>query len=205
MSPRKQQSLESDQQRRAQILHAAATVFAEKGFHKATTKEIARVAGISEGTIYNYFAQKRDLLLGLLQSAGDMGMLADIQASSAHDAKTYYIEDARLRLGLLRQSRHLWRAILPEVLVDAELRALFLEGLKQQYSPHVEAYLRERMAQGELAPIEDIPLTARVMLTIPMGLLLLMLLDDSLIDSEWDRVPQIMARLVYDGLKNKES
>ena len=63
MSPRKHQSLESDQQRRTQILEAAAAVFAEKGFHKATTKEIARVAGISEGTIYNYFAQKRDLHL----------------------------------------------------------------------------------------------------------------------------------------------
>lgn len=204
MSPRKQQSIESDQQRRAQILHAAAAVFAEKGFHKATTKEIARVAGISEGTIYNYYAQKRDLLLALLQRAGDMGVLADIQATSEHNAKTYYIEDARVRLGLLRQSRHLWRAILPEVLVDAELRHLFLEGLKQQYSPYVEGYLRARIAQGELAPIDDIPLTARVMLTIPLGTLLLLLLDDSLIDSEWDRLPETMARLVYDGLKHKE-
>ena len=47
--------------RRNQILDAAAAVFAEKGFHRATTKEIAKTAGVSEGTIYNYFASKADL------------------------------------------------------------------------------------------------------------------------------------------------
>jgi hypothetical protein len=38
-------------------------VFTEKGYHKATTKEIARAASISEGTIYNYFNNKRELLV----------------------------------------------------------------------------------------------------------------------------------------------
>ncbi|MCK4450178.1 MAG: helix-turn-helix transcriptional regulator, partial [Anaerolineae bacterium] len=41
--------------RRAQILDAAATMFAKKGFHRATTKEIAKAASVSPGTIYNYF------------------------------------------------------------------------------------------------------------------------------------------------------
>ena len=35
--------------RRKQILDAATQVFAEKGFHRATVKEIARVAGIADG------------------------------------------------------------------------------------------------------------------------------------------------------------
>ena len=41
--------------RRKQILDAATQVFAEKGFHRATIKDIARVAGIADGTIYTYF------------------------------------------------------------------------------------------------------------------------------------------------------
>src|SRR2546430_10799832 len=52
--------------RRTQILDAAAAVFAEKGFHRATIKEIARVAGIADGTIYTYFSSKTDVLLGIL-------------------------------------------------------------------------------------------------------------------------------------------
>ncbi len=52
--------------RRNQILDAATQVFAEKGFHRATIKDIARVAGIADGTIYTYFPSKTDVLLGIL-------------------------------------------------------------------------------------------------------------------------------------------
>ncbi|MFC1951220.1 helix-turn-helix domain-containing protein, partial [Chloroflexota bacterium] len=48
--------------RQRQILSAARRVFSQKGFAEATTAEIAREAGVSEGTIYNYFESKRDLL-----------------------------------------------------------------------------------------------------------------------------------------------
>src|SRR5260370_2920445 len=52
--------------RRKQILDAATQVFAEKGFHRATIKDIARMAGIADGTIYTYFASKTEVLLGIL-------------------------------------------------------------------------------------------------------------------------------------------
>src|SRR5437763_12580591 len=52
--------------RRKQILDAATQVFAEKGFHRATIKDVARVAGIADGTIYTYFSSKTDVLLGIL-------------------------------------------------------------------------------------------------------------------------------------------
>ena len=54
--------------RRAQILEAAEAVFAAKGYHGATTREIAQAADVSEGTLYNYFANKRDLFIGLMLS-----------------------------------------------------------------------------------------------------------------------------------------
>ncbi|HEY1012208.1 MAG TPA: helix-turn-helix domain-containing protein, partial [Herpetosiphonaceae bacterium] len=50
--------------RRRQILDAAAAVFAQKGFHAATIRDIARHAGIAEGTIYTYFEHNAAVLLG---------------------------------------------------------------------------------------------------------------------------------------------
>jgi AcrR family transcriptional regulator len=44
-----------------QLLDAATTVFSLRGFARATTKEIAQVAGVAEGTIYRHFADKQDL------------------------------------------------------------------------------------------------------------------------------------------------
>lgn len=53
------------EERQQQILQAAAQVFAEKGFESATIREVARVARVSEGSIYRYFKNKQDLLVHL--------------------------------------------------------------------------------------------------------------------------------------------
>jgi len=48
--------------RRMQIIDAAVKLFIDKGFHKTTTREIARAAGISTGLLYEYVASKEDVL-----------------------------------------------------------------------------------------------------------------------------------------------
>ncbi|MCK4472718.1 MAG: helix-turn-helix transcriptional regulator, partial [Anaerolineae bacterium] len=53
------------ERRRDIILEAAAAVFAERGYQRATMKEVAAHAGIAPGTIYLYFKNKRDLLLAI--------------------------------------------------------------------------------------------------------------------------------------------
>ncbi len=37
-------------------------LFQEKGFHRATTREIAKAAGFSIGTLYEYIRTKEDVL-----------------------------------------------------------------------------------------------------------------------------------------------
>ncbi len=48
---------------REAILKAALEYFSQKGFHRTTTRDIARKAGIAEGTMFNYFRTKEDLAL----------------------------------------------------------------------------------------------------------------------------------------------
>lgn len=48
--------------RREQIVSGALKLFKEKGFHKATTREIAKAAGFSIGTLYEYIRTKEDVL-----------------------------------------------------------------------------------------------------------------------------------------------
>src|SRR5262249_30528940 len=47
---------------RDRILDAAVTLLRERGLAAATTKEIARRAGCSEGSLYTYFTTKEELL-----------------------------------------------------------------------------------------------------------------------------------------------
>ena len=48
--------------RREQLIRAALAVFQEKGFHATTVRDIGRVAGLTQGTIYNYVRSKEDIL-----------------------------------------------------------------------------------------------------------------------------------------------
>ena len=56
---------ESEINKADRILSAAERVFAQKGFTKATISEIAKSAGVAEGTVYDYFENKEDLLLSI--------------------------------------------------------------------------------------------------------------------------------------------
>ena len=48
--------------RRQQIIDAAVRLFVGKGFHQTTTREIAKAAGFSIGTLYEYIESKEDVL-----------------------------------------------------------------------------------------------------------------------------------------------
>ncbi len=53
--------------KRERILAAAVKVFAAKGFYCARVSDVAREAGVADGTIYLYFESKEDLLRGLFE------------------------------------------------------------------------------------------------------------------------------------------
>lgn len=48
--------------RRKQIIEGAMRLFKEKGFHRTTTREIAKESGFSIGTLYEYIRTKEDVL-----------------------------------------------------------------------------------------------------------------------------------------------
>ncbi len=53
--------------KRARILKAAVEVFARKGFYNARVSDIARKAGVADGTIYLYFKSKDEILISIFE------------------------------------------------------------------------------------------------------------------------------------------
>src|SRR3954447_14909915 len=85
--------------RRNQILEAATTVFANKGFHRSTIKDVAKSAGIADGTIYIYFENKTALLLGILDWLNDTDQReANFEQSADMDIDTFFRLHLRQRL-----------------------------------------------------------------------------------------------------------
>ena len=74
------------EERRAQILEAALSCFARKGFHAATMDDLARAAGLSKGSLYWHFPSKEDVFLALFEDfSASLLEEWDALVASGHD------------------------------------------------------------------------------------------------------------------------
>ena len=116
--------------RREQILGAATRVFAEKGFSRATTREVAREAGVSEGTIYNYFEDKDALLMAIMDALNETERRAeDFRGGLATDFEGFFAAYLRHRMGLMWENREVFRVAMSEMLVNAGLRERYMRDV----------------------------------------------------------------------------
>jgi AcrR family transcriptional regulator len=138
------------EQRVDEILIAARDVFCEKGYENAAVSEIAARIGVVEGTVYKYFASKRELLLKVLehwyeQMFGDYARdLAGIRGSRH-----------RLRLLVWRHLRSirefplLCRLMFREVRSEADYHGSDLHAMNRRYTQFLLEVIENGVAAGE--------------------------------------------------------
>jgi AcrR family transcriptional regulator len=187
--------------RRKQILEAATRVFAEKGFRRATTREVAREAGVSEGTIYNYFEDKDALLMAIMEVLNETERWAeDFQEVLVEDFEGFVEAYLRRRMALIWENREVFRVVLSEMLVNAALRERYLREVVEPTMRIGEENLRTRIEQGT-ARATDAPLAMRIGAGAVLGLLVLGLLGDEEVASRWEEASGILSGLLIHGLE----
>ncbi|MBC7804605.1 MAG: TetR/AcrR family transcriptional regulator [Akkermansiaceae bacterium] len=190
--------------RRTQILTAAVTVFAARGFHRATIRDVAKAAGVADGTIYNYFPNKAALLLGILdphnESEGRSDPAPPPPDAVDADAREFFRHLFRLRWSLLAGDKlSVLRVVLSEVLVNPELRTLYVERVIAPTFALAAPHLERLIAAGRLRPL-DVPLTLRTMTATFLGLVTLRFMGDQHLQDQWDDVPELLTTLLLDGM-----
>lgn len=93
--------------KRNRVVDAALTLFGEKGFQGTNAKEVARKAGVSVGTFYAYFTDKKALLLEILarhMADVDTSVFAELQDMAQNGATGREIMRRVVRLG--HESHH---------------------------------------------------------------------------------------------------
>jgi AcrR family transcriptional regulator len=190
--------------RRKQILDAATQVFAEKGFHRATIKDIARVAGIADGTIYTYFASKTEVLLGILHRLNESTEREQqLMPEREHDLRSFFTAYLRQRMALLWPNAEVFQAVLPEMLANSELRALYYQQVLVPTFTIAEHSFQAQSTTGQVRSI-DVPLTVRAIAGLLLGLLTLQLLGDEVIAQRWEELPEVLTSLLFDGLQPRK-
>jgi AcrR family transcriptional regulator len=191
--------------RRQQILAAAAKVFADKGFHRATIREVAQAAGIADGTIYNYFKNKDALLLGILDQLNETpkreGQFAQAANLGVEAWARQYIQQRFAVIG--PEGRRVLQVILAEALANRELRQAYSEQIIQPTYALAEGFFRQWVAEGSVRPL-DPALALRVTSAMFLGVLMLQLIGDPVLDAHAAELPGLMADIILHGLKEDE-
>ena len=137
--------------KRERILKAAVGVFARKGYFGARVSEIAKKAGVADGTIYLYFRNKEDILVSLFD---------DLMAEHVKQVKQALpsVPDAEGRLRLVAEhhlralggNRDLAVVFQVELRQSTKFMERFTASWLQDYFAVLGAILAEGQAKGEI-------------------------------------------------------
>ncbi len=192
--------------RRNQILDAAAKVFAAKGFHPTTIHDIAKAAGIADGTIYNYFENKTALLLGIFDK-----MRMSIQPEEASinldemDFREFMKVSFRYPLMALEGDNFaLFKVIVSEMMVNKEMKDLYFQHILEPALAGGELLLR-RWAERHAIKPANIALAARAISGLVLGLIVERIMGDTTLESRWEEIPEFLADLFLDGIGGDHS
>src|SRR5258708_9628766 len=192
--------------RRAQILDAATKVFAEKGFHNATIKDVAKAAGIADGKIYNYFENKTALLLGILDRLNESAQReSHFQQVADADIQDWLAGYIKQRYAMFPpEVLQVFRSILPEIIVNKDLQELYNRQIIQPTYDIADKFFQKWVAEGKIKAV-DPELAMRVISGMAFGLLMLRLIGDPQVEARWDEFPEIVAEIVLNAFLPRQN
>jgi AcrR family transcriptional regulator len=161
--------------RREQIIDTALRVFAEKGFARATNRDIARAAGITTGLIYYYFKSKEDLLRSALEERSPIQVMAHIPPEMLEQPPEVLLPLLILRILSLVESEQfvsLLRVLLPEILHGATEVTPIMLSFFQRVIDFLSTYLDRQMAKGTVNAKLDARATAQVITSSMIGMVM---------------------------------
>lgn len=187
--------------RQAQILDAAAAVFSQKGYQNATTKEIADAADVSEGTLYNYFANKRDLLIGVARAYADE-VVADMDSIQAegYEALLAQFMANRFRRG---RERRLFMVFLYESRWNEDVRKYYVEETMHQIIALTEQHLHDLIEMGVLRDVKP-AIAARTLSATIMGYAALFELGITVDHASPELLGTQVTDILWNGLRTSE-
>ena len=144
-------------ERRKHILSAAAKTFAAKGYERATIADIARAARVAEGSIYNYFKNKGDLLVSIPRQMIEPKVVAvSAEALRSFSAETASPEQvltmvAQNVITVVQQNAQIFRILVSALpSMNQATRQKYMQQVVLYATGVLEGYFQEQIKQGVL-------------------------------------------------------
>lgn len=191
--------------RREQIIDAAMRAFSQKGFTRATNKDIAREANITPGLIYYYFDSKEALLKAIIETRSPIRLMTSLPSQVfAMPPEVFLRYMIQQVLGIVESENFvgLIRVILPEIVHgdNPEMTSL-VGGAIMRVLGFIGNYLQAKMQSGELRHT-DVSLITQIIFGSLVGFVLRrqIIHDPTVLEYSHEQIADSIVETVLKGL-----
>lgn len=201
----------TEKQRR--ILEASIKLFSEKGFHASSTSEIAKAAGVAEGTIFRHFKTKKDILLTLIVPLfmkwlspyilKDVKQITDDSAIPTEEMLRRLFKN---RLELIDKNRDRVRILFQEATFHPEIKEAVVEHIARRARGMMEMFIEKKMEEGEFRRLPTLAVV-RAAFSMMLGYIVFkhVLFPEEAKALEEDREIGLMIDIFLNGVRNPET
>lgn len=205
----RRQRLSADQ-RRAQLIEVAISLFGQRGFHGATTKAIADAARVSEATIFRHFPSKEDLYIAAFRQRTGVGteqfvtLLEDLADRQQDEEMLRSL--GRAMLTGYEQDRDLHRMLMYAWLDQNEAanQRMWKQMRESPLFAFLERYIARRQSEGVFGPGDPALLSAGLV-ALPVHYAVQTRLYGIGSDAPDEEVVALYARFLLAGLRGAAS
>ncbi|MBS4179069.1 TetR/AcrR family transcriptional regulator [Lederbergia citrea] len=182
-------------EKQKKIIAAAIESFSEKGFAATSTSEIAKKAGVAEGTIFRHYKTKKELLLSIVAPMmaklvaplviKDLNKVLNQDYERFEDFIKAMIEN---RIKFLKNNMQLFRILIQEIPFHPELKEQFTEHIAVKIFDRLRQIIEHYQAKGQIIKMPP-DTVIRVTLSTMLGYLISRYL--LLPEAEWDDEAEI--------------
>ena len=145
----------SPEQRRKKIIDAALSVFSSKGFRGATTKEIARTAGINEVTLFRHFGKKENLFSEVFEHHSLFPTLRELIPKRREESYEKVMTGLAAQfMEILKRRKDLIRLVILESYQYPDQGIMFFQQVYNKGFQPLGEYLEEKKRSGEVGEVD---------------------------------------------------
>ncbi|HIC91541.1 MAG TPA: TetR/AcrR family transcriptional regulator [Syntrophaceae bacterium] len=135
--------------KKEKIIRAATKVFAQKGFYNSKVSEIAKEAGVADGTIYLYFRNKDDILISLFEDQMK-GIITNMrhELESEADPLKRLERFALTHLNIIDQQKELAEVLQVEIRQSSKFMKEYSNRRFAQYVNLISSIIKEGQTKG---------------------------------------------------------
>lgn len=194
-------------EKQVSVIKSATELFSEKGFYNTSTRDIATLAQVSEGTVYKHFKTKDELLYaGLLPLYKTVVAPEVVKEFTSELSKSTTLEGfvdifVDNRIEFIHNNKNIIKIIFGEIMYNSNIQRLLFGLFNETIEPALSKHIQRLKDNHEIEADLPVHTALQLLITNTISIMLPVLLSNIYSESELNENIKITKHLLIKMLK----